>query len=120
MISKSSIPLDGELQVRSQLIGLECWYASFGGKHLGSSFSLAFGNKVPRAVPLSNTAHPEEFRTDEGSANLVVWCSWRLDSQESPESSSDDTDEGIKRALSGLVGAKVVDVFVERSGWDLR
>jgi len=120
MITTSSVPVDIELQLRSQLVGLECWYASFGGKHVGSTFSLAFGDRIPRAVPLSNSAHSEEFRNYEGSANLVVWCSWRLDSQESPESSSDDTDEGIKRALNGIVGAKVVDVVVERPGWDLR
>lgn len=116
----STPPMTIEHRLRSQLVGLECWYASFGGKHVGSTFSLAFGDKIPRAIPLTNPSHTEDFCNYEGSANLVVWCSWRLDSQESPESSSDDTDDGIKQALNGIVGSKVVDVVVERPGWDLK
>lgn len=111
---------DIAVQVRSSLIGLECWYVSAGGNYVGSSFSLALGGKVPRERPLTNTAHSDEFRNYKGEANLLVWCSWRLDGQESPQSSSDDTDEGRLRALDQLVGARVVDVVVERPAWDLK
>ena len=107
-------------EVRDRLLGLECWYASAGGSHVGGSFSLALGDRVPREVPLANTAHSDEYRKYEGEANLLVWCTWRLDSQSGPLSSSDDAQSGIQSALSRLVGAKVVDVAIARPGWDLR
>ncbi|MFV2068584.1 MAG: hypothetical protein ACC645_16565 [Pirellulales bacterium] len=108
------------VQLRSQLMDLECWYVSAGGKHVGSTFSLALGARIPREKPLENSAHPEEFRNYEGEGNLVVWCAWRLDGQDAPESSSDDTNEGIEATLEGLVGSSIVDVVVERPAWDLR
>ena len=87
---------------------------------MGSTFSLAFGARIPRAQPLENLAHTEEYRNYEGEANLVVWCTWRLDGQDAPKSSSDDTDDGIQTALECLIGSKIVDVVVERPAWDLR
>lgn len=115
-----TLETDVTFEVRSRLIGLECWYASAGGKHVGSTFSLAFGAKIPRQKPLENSAHTEQYRNYEGEANLLVWCSWRLDGQDAPESSSDDTDEGIQTALQSLIGSRVVDVAIERPAWDLR
>jgi len=108
------------IELRSRLLGLPCWYVSSGGKHVGSTFSLALGGKVPRTNPLTNPAHSDEYRKYEGDANLVVWCTWRLDGPDAPESSSDDTEAGVQSALEGLVGSRIVDVVVERPAWDLR
>ena len=116
----TTITKDIAIQLRSQLIGMPCWYASAGGKHLGSTFSLALGRKIPRDTPLKNQGHADEFRNYEGEANIVVWCTWRLDGPDAPVSSSDDTEEGIQAALEGLVGASIVDVIIERPAWDLR
>lgn len=107
-------------ELRSKLIGLGCWYVSAGGTNLGSSFSLAFGDKVARSIPLSNTAHPEQFRQYEGTANLLVWCTWRLDGRDEPITSSDDTEEGITNGLARLTGCTIVDLIVERPCWDLK
>lgn len=115
----NTITTDVAMEVRSSLIGLPCWYASAGGQHVGSTFSLAFGQKVLRRVPLTNPAHSEEYRRYEGEVNLVVWCTWRLDGPDEPESSSDDTEQGILSALEGLIGAQVVDAVIERPAWDL-
>jgi hypothetical protein len=65
---------------------LPCWYVSCGGA-VGPSFQLALGNRVLRNRPLKNSAHPDEFRRFEGEANLLVWCSWRLDGSEGPRTS---------------------------------
>jgi hypothetical protein len=116
----NTITTDVAMEVRSSLIGLPCWYASAGGKRVGSTFSLAFGRKVLRTEPLTNLAHSEEYRKYEGEANLVVWCTWRLDGPDEPESSSDDTEQGILSTLEGLIGAQIVDAVIDRPAWDLR
>jgi hypothetical protein len=99
------------------LLGKPCWYVSCGA--VGSTFELAFGKKVPRQQLIRNDEHAEEFRRFEGEANLLVWCTWRLDESTRPVTSSDDADEGIFRTLPRLTGAVVADVLVEMPGWDL-
>ncbi len=108
-----------ELQtlVRS-ITGLSCWYVSCGGVTL-PTFQLALGNKVPREKPLNNSAHPEEFRRFKGEANLLVWCSWRLDGADGPLTSSDDTPTNIKNQLNQLIDARVESVDVAAPAWDL-
>ena len=108
------------VELRSKLIGLGCWYVNAGGNRVGSSFSLAFGDKVARSVPLSNSAHPEDYRNYEGTANVLVWCTWRLDGRDEPVTSSDDTEEGIVSGLGRLSGCSIVDIVVERPCWDLK
>lgn len=102
----------------SALCAKKCWYTSCGGS-AGSTFQLALGEKVPRSAKVANEAHSEEYRRFEGEVSLLVWCTWRLDSAERPVSSSDDTSENIERALNTLVGRTVLDVRIDRPGWDL-
>lgn len=116
----TAITNDIAAPLRSLLIGMQCWYVSSGGKYVGSTFSLALGDKVPRNIPLTNQAHSSEFRNYEGEANLIAWCTWRLDGPDSPETSSDDTEAGMQSALQGLIGARIVDMVIERPAWDLR
>jgi len=108
-----------ELQalVRS-ITGLSCWYVSCGGV-TAPTFRLALGNKVPRERPLNNPAHSEEFRRFEGEANLLVWCSWRLDGADGPLTSSDDVPANIENQLNKLIGACVESVAVAAPAWDL-
>ncbi len=108
------------VQLRKMLVGLDCWYVASGGKHVGSTFSLAFGARIPRKFPSKNIAHSDEFRNYDGEANLLVWCTWRLDGKDAPVTSSDDTEQNIKMGLAGLVGSKIEDVLVEHPAWDLR
>lgn len=100
------------------LRGLRCWYVSTGGA-AGPTFQLAMGDKVRRAQPVKNRAHSEEFRLFEGEANLLVWCTWRLDGPDGPLTSSDDSEEQIVAQLSRLVGAKVRSVSATSTAWDL-
>jgi hypothetical protein len=104
-------------QTRS-LEGLGCWYVSCGGA-AGPSFQLALGGKVPRQAPLKNQAHSEEFRRFEGEANLLVWCTWRLDGPDGPLTSSDDTTANIATELQKLVGAAIESVALLPPAWDL-
>lgn len=106
-------------EIKSRLIGLECWYVST-GVGVGGTFSLALGNHIRRSRPLSNSTHSEEFRNYEGEANVYVWCTWRLDGPEEPLSSSDDTDDGIRQGLSQLVGCTITNVAVASPAWDLQ
>jgi hypothetical protein len=98
--------------------GLRCWYVSCGGA-VGPTFQLALGDKVPRSRPLKNPAQSEEYRQFEGEANLLVWCSWRLDANEGPLTSSDDDDAGISTHLQRLAGATVQSVSLTSSALDL-
>ncbi len=100
------------------LRGLRCWYVSCGGCTL-PTFQLALGEKVPRDAPLRNDKHSEEFRNFEGEANLLVWCSWRLDGADRPVTSSDDTGEAIVRELNGLLNAHVESILLTPPAWDL-
>lgn len=104
-------------QALDRLVGLECWYVSAGA--VGTTFELALGDRVPRSVPLKNPDHSAEFRQFEGEANLLVWCTWRLDGSEAPLSSSDDVPERVVAELGRLVGAKVANARVDGPAWDL-
>src|SRR5437763_16523148 len=113
--------LDGcqELEGRVGLVqGLRCWYVSCGGA-AGPTFELALGGKVPRRIPHKNPAHAEEFRRFEGEANLLVWCSWRLDGPDCPLTSSDDSPRAVIDGLERLVGVHVESVVVTPPAWDL-
>ena len=60
--------LDPRSLVRS-LEGLRCWYVSWGGA-VGSTFQLAFGEKIARSAVLKNPAHTEEYQRYEG---VMAW-----------------------------------------------
>lgn len=96
----------------------DCWYVSCGGA-ASSTFQLALGEKISRDFVIPNRAHSDDFRKFEGEANLLVWCSWRLDSDVAPLTSSDDTVEHVTSALEKLVGRAIAAVTVDLPGWDL-
>lgn len=96
---------------------LPCWHVSCGGA-VGSSFQLALGQKIPRNIPGTNPNHPEAFRLFEGEANLLVWCSWRLDGPQGPLTSSDDSLENITGFLPKLQGEKLFRIIADSPGWD--
>jgi hypothetical protein len=108
----------GLSQLLESLRGLRCWYVSCGGA-AGPTFQLALGEKVPRTTPLKNPTHPEEYRRYEGKANLLVWCTWRLDSPDRPLTSSDDSEKSLVGELGKLVGAAVESATVQAPAWDL-
>jgi len=97
---------------------LRCWYVSCGGAS-ASTFQLALGEKVRRLRPLKNTSHPDEYRQFEGAANLLVWCSWRLDGTDSPLTSSDDVPTAMESGLKNLVGATIDSISLAAPAWDL-
>ncbi|MBY0526657.1 MAG: hypothetical protein K2R98_24890 [Gemmataceae bacterium] len=66
-----------------------------------------------------NRTQSEEFRQFEGEANLLVWCSWRLDGMNGPLTSSDDVPDAIVRELSKLIGSTTESVSVTPPAWDL-
>lgn len=100
-----------------ELVGKKCWHVSAGGV-TSPSFVLVLGEKVPRPVPLKNQAQPVDFRENRGSVELLVWCSWRLNSQaEVVASSSQDPCFDLK--LRELVGSRVESVDCVPPFWDL-
>jgi hypothetical protein len=112
-------PFETRDVVIDALFGKPCWYVSCGGA-AGPTFQLAIGGKIPRQCPLRNDAHSEEYRQFEGEANLLVWCTWRLDDARGPVTSSDDSDKGIDSGLNRLVGAAITDAAIDLPGWDLQ
>jgi hypothetical protein len=110
--------IDEAVSFVQKLRGLRCWYVSTGGV-VTPTFQLALGGKVRRARPINNRVHSEEYRLFEGEANLLVWCTWRLDGPGGPLTSSDDSEEQIVAQLSRLVDAKVRSASITSVAWDL-
>jgi hypothetical protein len=98
------------------LVNQICWHVSAGGATV-PSFQLVMGTRIPRRAPLENLAQPQEFRLNQGSHSLLVWCSWRLQKPDRVLATSDDVDS--IGALDGLVGAGVVAVRCSPPAWDL-
>jgi len=98
-------------------VGEVCWYVSVGGCTL-PSFELALGKKLEREQPLKNPAHTDEYRQYRGESSLLVWCSWRLDSEQSSIVSSDDDGETIKAELRVLIGPTFLEIIVHEPVWD--
>jgi len=105
------------MDINEALVGLRCWHASVGGAS-APSFLLAFGDKLRRPRPLQNPAQPEEYRLHRGASELLVWCSWRLQSSKEVFASSDQDEAGVIK-LRELVGEDVVHVTCNGPAWDL-
>lgn len=112
------IPIELRNSVNTML-NLECWYVN-AGKGVGSSFSISLGNKVPRKVQLKNAYQTEEYQKYEGEVNLLIWCSWRLETRENSILSSDDDDRKIEKTLKVLLGRKIIEIEIIPPVWDLR
>ncbi|MFC1462933.1 hypothetical protein ACFLQU_04925, partial [Verrucomicrobiota bacterium] len=111
-----------EARLRSELAciqGLPCWYVCVGGGTL-PSFSLALGKKIKRDVPLTNDAHPPEYRENDPEISFLVWCSWRLANLSAVGIvSSSCSDEQIEKDLPQLVGQQIESVVLKAPFWDL-
>lgn len=110
-------------RLKSEVIDLlarkKCWYVSCGGA-AAATFQLALGKKLRRAMPTPSPKNAaDEFDEFEGEANLLVWCSWRLDSPGAPVASSDDSGEHVSQSLQRLVGQVTEDVSIDLPGWDV-
>lgn len=114
-----SLPEGKVVATLGRLVGLRCWYVNAGGA-AGSSFSLAFGARKKRRRPLKNPNVSDEFRVHEGEANLLVWCSWRLDGKNDAVASSDQSAEQILSTLESIVGQYVRKVEVLSRAHDFK
>ena len=100
------------------LSGLECWYVNAGGS-AGSTFSLSLGERVLRDRATRNTDASSEFQKYQGEATLLVWCSWRLDGEQTTIGSSDEEPSTIKHKLQPLVGKKIQSVEALNAAHDI-
>ena len=105
------------MSVFRNLVGEKCWHVSAGGV-TAPSFLLAFGERILRARVLKNKAQPVIYRKFRGSLELLVWCTWRLQTEKSVIGSSDQGELGIVE-LRKLLGAEVADVKCQPPAWDL-
>ena len=99
------------------MVGQPCWHVSAGGA-TAPSFVLVLGGRVPRDVPLTNPAQPEDFRRSRGEVELLVWSPWRLQRGPSALATSDQGEPGMA-ALRSLVGVVVDSVACAAPAWDL-
>lgn len=93
------------------LVGLPCWHIS-AGKGVGSSFLLKLGQKIPLPKPVGNV----EFVSE---ASLLVWCTWRLDGETTPITSSDEDDEIIAQKLQVLIDQMITSIDFTSLAWDM-
>lgn len=99
-----------------KLEGETCWYVS-AGESTAPSFVLVLGKRIPRDAPLRNKAHPPEYRQNRGSHELLVWCSWRLQTIDAVLATSDE--EMFVASLRGFIGRTLVSVECSPPAWDL-
>jgi hypothetical protein len=97
---------------------LPCWNLNC-GRGVGASFSLDLGKRIPRRVPRFSDNRIVEVEEECGEVQILVWCTWRLDAACGPLTSSDDSDHGIQRGLSKLIGSTVETIAVISPAWDL-
>jgi hypothetical protein len=97
---------------------MECWYVNAGGA-AGTSFSLALGSRVPRKIPVKNPDASEEFRLFEGEANLYVWCTWRLETEELVLGSSDQDTDVAAECIRKIAGRTLERITVSAAAGDL-
>lgn len=87
---------------------------------MGTTFQFVLEKKISRSCPLLNLCHPQEHREYEGSANLLVWCGWRLDRGAETITSWDEKIESVRNGFEKLKGKKVIEFTTEPPAWDLR
>ena len=105
-------------ELLQSLVSRRCWYVSSGGA-TAPSFMLIVGDKIPRDRELRNRHHPEDYRQNRGTHELLVWCSWRLQTNNEVLASSDqETDENSP--LLALAGGEIAAVEVSSPAWDIR
>lgn len=96
----------------NNLVGSLCWTV-VGDDH--PEVHIGFGGKIRRDRPLSNTKLSDEQRQWRPEFDILVHCSWRLQSPESVVAAA--ADGGA--ALIPLVGRAVESVGATPRTWDL-
>src|SRR5437870_5822220 len=96
---------------------MPCWHIS--ADVIGSSLQLSFGKKIPRKYFLGKKPRHAQFAKYRGEASVLVWCSWRLDGQHVPITSSDEHPAVGAKKLKRLSGAKLESVEIVEPAWDL-
>ena len=104
--------------ILDRALGKECWHVTAGIPTL-PEFSLALGRKFKREVPLRNLQQSKVFRYHEGEISIFVRTGWRLQLGTAVIAGSDDESLELERALSRVVGRKLVGLTVEAPAWDL-
>ncbi len=72
-----------------------------------------------RERPLRNADEADESKYFEGEFRFLVWCTWRLEGERGPLSSSDRELEDIARGLEILRGKDLLEATVQPPAWDL-
>jgi hypothetical protein len=107
----------------SQAVGLPCWRAYTSA---GNSPALLLGRRIERSIADAMKSHPrwkslppdsDRFFTAE--VYLIIWCSWRLDGDLEPRSSSDDAEDSAHAAIGELVGTSLQSAKVSMPAGDL-
>jgi hypothetical protein len=95
-----------------QLVGARCW-SVIGDEH--ADVHLGFGEKVSRDKPLANSALTKEEQYWRPALDILVHCSWRLQSKDTVLAANSDGGAALKL----LVGRTLDGVDTQPPGWDL-
>ena len=103
--------------------GLPCWRAYTSA---GNSPGLLLGRKVRRAQADAMKDHhrwkdlpPDSDRFFTSEVLFIAWCSWRLDGEDQPISSSDDSEGSASAAIGELAGTSLKSAKVSAPAGDL-
>jgi hypothetical protein len=100
------------------LEGERCWYTASGGA-AGATLQLSFGNKLRRERPLSNPVHSPDYRRNQGSHTILIWCTWRLELKGRVLTSSADADLSRVAFINRLRRKSVLSAKAVAPGPDL-
>lgn len=105
----------------TSLVGTQCW-GFVAGEGTGSTIALDFGGKILRKRTLKNPLLTEVQRNYEAELSLIVFCAWRLESENRIICSSTDSnhnDGPMVEGLNSLINCRITSVNVFPVSYDL-
>ena len=119
---KSTMLRDDFLHAISAMAGEECWGVAC-GEGTGSVIALHIGARTIRAKPLRNPHASYLIRRYDGAYSLLLWCSWRIDSDLDVVAGSHmvNTNDGpMVVGSNAICGQRITSATCSGPAFDLR
>ena len=109
------------LELLNHFKGLECW-SNIAGTGTGSIFTLGFGKKISRKIPLTNPHLTNEEQYYDPEYALMVWSSWSLLKENiliCNSNSSNEKEGQMIVGLRNLIGKRIWKTTINDTTLDL-
>jgi hypothetical protein len=113
---------DAFLRDLSALVGEECWGVVC-GEGSGSVLGLKIGVRTPRQKPVNNPHLSELVRRYDCAWSMLIWCSWRIDSDSHVVAGSHMSNANNGPMVAGsqsICGQRITAVTCSSPAFDLR